>query len=86
MGKRMRCWEEGALSQLWGLHPRLGHDPVLLPDADCNMMSHPSILLNVSLNTLLLALHVKCQALKKPHPKVRGPGVPTEHSWYPSLC
>lgn len=85
MGKRVRCQEEGALCQLWGFHPRLGHDPVFLPDADCNMISHPFILLvvllNASLNTLsVLTLHVKCQALKKPLPKVRGPGVPTEHS------
>lgn len=61
------------------LHPGLGCDPDLLPDADRNVLSRPSILLvvllNVSLNTLpTLALRVICQALKKPGPKVRGRG------------
>lgn len=71
------------------LHPRPGCDPALSPDADLNVLSHPSILLvvllNVSLNTLpVLALHVIYQALKKPHSKVRVAGVPTVHSWDPS--
>ena len=99
--KAVRGWRErwgdrrrGAAKQALGrLHRGPGCDPVLSPDADRNVLSHPSILLvillNVSLNTLpTLALRVIYQALEKPRPKVRA-GVPIAHSRDPtrqSLC
>lgn len=70
----------GTEQALGRLHPGPGCDSALSPDADRNVLSHPSILLvvllNVSLNTLpRLALPVIHQVLKKPHSKVRV-GVP----------
>lgn len=71
------------------LHLGLHCDPDLSPDADHNVLSHPSILLvvllNVSLNTLpTLALRVICQALKKAGPEVRGLGSPSHTLGTPS--
>lgn len=71
--------------------PQAERDPVPSPDANRNMMSQPSallvVLLNVSLNTLpVLAFRIIYQTLKEPPPKVMEAGVPTAHSWNPSLC
>ena len=75
----------GSKQALGRLHPGPGRDPALSPDADRNVLSQSPILLvilvNVSLNTLpVLAFRLIHQTLKKPRPKVRGPGLPAGRS------
>lgn len=70
------------------LPPGPGCDSAPSPDADRNVLSHPSVLLVVLLNVALsslprLAVPVIRQALRKPHSKVRVAEVPPAHSWHP---